>query len=45
VFVLHAFQKKSKSGKATPKQDLETLECRIKEARALFERMQNRKKL
>ena len=44
VFVLHSFQKKSKSGKATPKQDLEILEGRIKEARALYKEMQKRRK-
>lgn len=36
VFVLHAFQKKSKSGIATPKHELELLKCRLKEAKALF---------
>ena len=30
VFVLHAFQKKSKSGIATPKQELDLLKNRIK---------------
>ena len=44
VFVLHAFQKKSKSGKATPKQDLKMLESRIKEARVLYKEMQSRSK-
>ena len=33
VFVLHAFQKKSKSGIATPKQEIELLKNRIKEAK------------
>ena len=36
VFVLHAFQKKSKSGIATPKQELELLKNRLKEAKALY---------
>lgn len=36
VFVLHAFQKKSKSGIATPKEELELLKSRLKEARALY---------
>lgn len=31
VFVLHAFQKKSKSGIATPKPDLELIERRLKD--------------
>lgn len=32
VFVLHAFQKKSKSGVATPKADIELIEQRLKQA-------------
>ena len=32
VFVLHAFQKKSKSGSATPKADLELIKQRLKQA-------------
>jgi phage-related protein len=36
VIVLHAFQKKSKSGIATPKQEMELLKRRLKEARALY---------
>lgn len=43
VFVLHAFQKKSKSGKATPQQELELLKDRIKEARALHKMVRERK--
>lgn len=39
VFVLHAFQKKSKSGIATPKQDVELLNSRLKEAKALYKRL------
>jgi len=31
VFVLHAFQKKSKSGIATPKPDLEVIERRLRD--------------
>ena len=30
VYVLHAFQKKSKTGKKTPKQDMDLVETRIK---------------
>ncbi len=32
VFVLHAFQKKSKSGLATPKADLDLIKQRLKQA-------------
>jgi phage-related protein len=32
VYVLHVFQKKSKSGIATPKQDIELVEQRLKVA-------------
>jgi phage-related protein len=32
VYVLHAFQKKSKRGIATPKQDIETVRARLKRA-------------
>ncbi len=32
VFVLHAFQKKSKSGIATPKVDLDLIKQRLKQA-------------
>lgn len=32
VFVLHAFQKKSKSGVATPKADIELIAQRLKQA-------------
>ena len=32
VYVLHVFQKKSKSGIATPKQDMDLIESRLKQA-------------
>src|ERR1043166_256180 len=32
VYVLHAFQKKSKAGRATPKMELKLIEKRLKEA-------------
>jgi phage-related protein len=32
VFVLHAFQKKSKSGKQTPRRDIELIRQRLREA-------------
>jgi phage-related protein len=35
IYVLHAFQKKSKSGIATPKYDLDLIEDRLKHARQL----------
>jgi phage-related protein len=37
VFILHVFQKKSKSGIATPKQDIELIKQRLKEAKYLYE--------
>ncbi|MEQ8999417.1 MAG: type II toxin-antitoxin system RelE/ParE family toxin [Coleofasciculus sp. B1-GNL1-01] len=33
VYVLHAFQKKSKQGIATPKQEIELIEARLKRAK------------
>jgi len=33
VYVLHVFQKKSKSGKATPKPDLDLIKSRLKSAK------------
>lgn len=32
VYVLHAFQKKSKSGRKTPKEEIEKVKARLKEA-------------
>lgn len=32
VYVLHAFQKKSKTGRETPRQDMELIEQRLREA-------------
>ena len=32
VYVLHAFQKKSKTGRATPRRDMELIEQRLREA-------------
>jgi phage-related protein len=37
VYVLHAFQKKSKSGIKTPKRDLDLIEARLKAARKMEE--------
>jgi phage-related protein len=39
VFVLHAFQKKSTSGIATPKREIDLLKIRIKEARLLHKKL------
>lgn len=36
VYVLHCFQKKSKTGIKTPKQDLELIDARLKAAQADF---------
>ena len=35
IYVLHAFQKKSRRGRATPKQALEIINTRLKQARQL----------
>ncbi|MFN0164595.1 MAG: type II toxin-antitoxin system RelE/ParE family toxin [Burkholderiales bacterium] len=40
VYVLHCFQKKSKSGIATPKTDLDLIDSRLKAARQDFEAWQ-----
>jgi phage-related protein len=38
IYVLHAFQKKSKHGIATPKQDIELLEARLKRAKEHYDK-------
>lgn len=43
VFVLHCFQKKSKSGIATPKEDLNIIRARLKVAEALSKELRNGK--
>ena len=43
IFVLHAFQKKSKSGIATPKPDLDLINHRLKEARCLYKELKREK--
>lgn len=35
IYVLHCFQKKSKSGIATPRTEIDTIDRRLKDARAL----------
>jgi phage-related protein len=37
IYVLHAFQKKSKRGISTPKQDIALIEARLKRAREYYE--------
>lgn len=34
IYILHCFQKKSKSGSATPREDLDLIERRLKDAKA-----------
>ena len=43
VFVLHCFQKKSKSGIATPKEDLDIIRARLKVAEVLAKELRNGK--
>jgi phage-related protein len=45
VFVLHCFQKKSKSGIATPKRDMEIILARLKLAEALAKEIRDGKSL
>jgi len=43
VFVLHCFQKKSKSGISTPKKDMEIVQTRLKVAAAMAKEIRNEK--
>lgn len=43
VFVLHCFQKKSKSGIATPKEDIDIIRARLKVAEAVSKEIRNDK--
>lgn len=43
VFVLHCFQKKSKRGIATPKEDMDVIRARLKVAEALAKELRNEK--
>lgn len=43
VFVLHCFQKKSKSGIVTPKVDMDIIRARLKVAEALAQELRNAK--
>ena len=44
VYVLHAFQKKSKSGVATPKHDLNLIASRLKDAETLHRHFASKEK-
>ncbi len=44
VFVLHCFQKKSKSGISTPKPDIDLIRARLKVAEALAKELRDAKK-
>jgi phage-related protein len=43
VFVLHCFQKKSKRGIATPKEDMDIIRSRLKVAEVMAKELQNEK--
>ena len=43
VYVLHCFQKKSKSGIKTPKEDMDMINARLKAAKQDFENWQKQK--
>ena len=45
IFVLHAFQKKSKSGIATPKQEVDLIKRRLKDAKSLYKQLEEENKL
>ena len=44
LYVLHAFQKKSRRGARTPKPDIEVIEKRLGDAKARHEAQQKEKK-
>lgn len=44
VYVLHAFQKKSRSGIATPKHDLDLIASRLKDAETLHRHLASKEK-
>ena len=43
VFVLHCFQKKSKSGIVTPKQDIDIVRARLRATQQLIEELRHEK--
>ena len=42
IYVLHAFQKKSKKGIQTPKQDIDLIKKRLQQARDDYQQLQNK---
>jgi phage-related protein len=40
VYVLHAFQKKSKTGRQTPRRDIDLIKQRLREAEQIPKRME-----
>ena len=40
VYVLHAYQKKSKTGRATPRRDLELIKQRLREAERIAKELE-----
>ncbi len=42
IYVLHAFQKKSKQGIKTPKQDLDLIKKRLQQARVDYQQMKDK---
>ena len=44
VYVLHAFQKKSKKGNATPQAEIDKVKARLKEAEAKYAESEYEKK-
>ena len=45
IFVLHSFQKKSKKGLSTPKQELDLIKSCLKDAKSLFRKLKEGGKL
>ncbi len=45
IFVLHAFQKKSKHGIATPQKDIDLIKKRLKEAQKIYKELENGKEI
>ena len=43
VYVLHCFQKKSKKGIATPKEDVDLIKARLKDARDLHQKRKGKR--
>ena len=44
IYVLHAFQKKSRRGIATPRQDIERVRTRLRQAEEEYQRWQSEKR-